>query len=289
MQRKLRLASCTIIRSFIVFWVLVLAGSSCSSLFYFPSHYKYFDPAKSGHQPEDIWFKGEDQAPLHGWYFKQNKLSKAKASFLFFHGNGENLSSHFMALLWILEEGYDFFIFDYRGYGETPGKPTPENTVQDGHAALRWLHQKDPSIPLVVFGQSLGGAVSLRTVIDLKDEIPVRLVVVDSTFSSYRAIAQKVLTRQSMSWPLQPIVPFLVSDHYAPGSQIESLSPIPLVVIHGDEDTAVDFSLGQRVYELAKDPKEFWRVPGGTHIDAFWRHHGLFRKKLLEKLKTLGM
>ncbi len=272
-----------------LFVAFALALSGCSSLLYYPSRNLFFDPAKLPNHPRDVGFMSEDGTHLTGWYFRASEKSlegkPPKGVLLFFHGNAENVSSHFTALYWILEKGYDFFIFDYRGYGRSGGEPSPKGTVEDGRAALRWLAANKPEgVPIIIFGQSLGGAVALRVAGDLKDEVDFKKIAVDSTFHSYRSVARKALSKHWLTWLFQPLAFVVMSDRYGPADAIPTLAPRPFLVIHGTNDRSVDFSLGEKVFELAAEPKTFWRIEGGGHIDALSRDLQGSRAKFLEWL-----
>lgn len=238
-------------------------------------------------QPEDMTITSEDGTKLHAWRFKSSFKKPSPCVILHFHGNAQNLSTHFYSLYTAPGQGYDYLIFDYHGYGSSEGKPSPKATVEDGHAALRYIHELYPNRPIVVFGQSLGGAVALRTVIDMKNEIPVKLVVVDSTFSSYRSVARRVMAHNWITWLLQPIAWLTVSNEYAPKGRIKEISPIPLVVIHGDKDRGVDYENGQDVFAEAAEPKEFWHIPGGAHTDFMFREKGKYAEKFYDKLDSV--
>jgi fermentation-respiration switch protein FrsA (DUF1100 family) len=203
-----------------------------------------------------------------------------------FHGNAQNLSSHFLGLEWIHKKGFDYFIFDYRGYGKSQGEPSPQGTIEDGEAAMRWAHAQNPSLPMIVVGQSLGGAVALRTVYEMKKEIPVKLLVADSTFHSYQEIGRKTLAKSWMLWLLQPLAYVVLSDRWAPGKKIGELSPTKILVVHGTQDPVMPLSLGKRIFELAKEPKEFWEVKDGGHIDFTWRIQEGYRDRLIKEFET---
>lgn len=281
--------------------ILIFLVSGCSSALYYPSQQLYDDPAKVGAEsgesnpkianivPEDIWFKSEDGTKLNGWYFKAPGKKKPKALIVFFHGNGENISSHFLTLRWILGYGFDYFIFDYRGYGRSEGDPSPRGTMEDGKAAIRWaaIRAREKKAPLVIFGQSLGGAVALRSVIELGREVPLKLMAVDSTFASYRSEGASVLSSSWLTWIFQPLAYLLLSDRYAPSDRIREIAPTPLLVMHGDADKTVPIKHGEKLFKLAQQPKEFWRIPGGEHIDVFWVHNGEYRRRFIEKLRQV--
>ncbi|MBC7690308.1 MAG: alpha/beta hydrolase [Methylotenera sp.] len=265
----------------------LLSLNGCSSLLYYPDSRTYLDPGRIGLEAENVWIRNPESALIHAWHFpaqKEGKLLKPKAMIVFFHGNAQNITSHYLMLAWLLEYGYSYTIFDYRGYGWSRGKPSPKSTLEDGHTVLKYVHEKYPELPLVIFGQSLGGAVALRTVIDLKKEIPIRLVVADSTFESYQNAAQDVLARVWLLWPFQLLTHVLLSDEYAPEGRMGEISPTPLVIMHGDRDGTIDIERGKELYRNAKEPKEFWLTSGGGHTDAFASPQSPARTKLLRKL-----
>lgn len=259
--------------------------ASCSSLLYYPTQLMHYDPKKIGLSPEEIRFPSKNGESISAWYFHNTKKVEPKAIVLFYHGNGENLSSHYVSLTWLIAHEFDFMVFDYQGYGRSSGSPSPQKTIEDGAAALAYLHKTYPNKPLVIYGQSLGGAIALRNAIDLKNEFPIKLVIVDSTFSSYRSVARKALTHSVITWPFQWIGWLVMSDAYAPLDDVKEISPIPLVVIHGDHDSVVDYSLGERIFQDAREPKSFWKVPGGVHIDSLTRKDPAIRNQFLELLR----
>lgn len=266
-------------------WLAAFAFQcGCSHLLYYPTTELHVHPHTVGLHQEDVWFQTADGTKINGWYFKNKSGKKPKGLVVFFHGNAENLSSHYLSLIWIIDFQYDLFIFDYRGYGRSEGEPSPRGTLEDGKAALVWAKQKSDGVPLIVYGQSLGGAVALRSVLDLKNQVDVALVVADSTFHSYQDVASEAFSKHAVTWLFQPLCYLLLSDKYAPDKRVSEISPTPLLVIHGDADTAVDYSLGETIYNLAKEPKEFWRIPGGRHIATFFEDRGRYRKKFLNKL-----
>lgn len=252
---------------------------------YYPTRTLYYPPEKFGVPAQEVHFQSKAGPKLFGWFF-ESKKKPAKATVVFYHGNGENMSSHYISALWLIEKGYNLFVFDYQGYGRSEGDPYPEGTVKDGEAALEWVHQKSP-LPMIVLAQSLGGAIALRNVIDQKEKYPIKLLAVDSTFASYKKVGRYILKRSWITWPFQWLAWIVLSDSYAPDGEISKISPIPLLVIHGDKDGLVDYELGQEVFAQAKEPKEFWQVPGGLHTDVFMRQDISWRNRFVEKIESV--
>ena len=274
-------------KTIFIFWILALAGlsSSCTHLFYYPSPKMYYEPKKFHLTPKDVWFQTEDGEKIHAWLFEADR-KPALGTILFFHGNAENLTSHYVQLAWLPAEGYNFLIFDYPGYGQSSGEASQRGTVQAGRAAIDWLHQYDPQ-PLIIFGQSLGGAIAQKVVMDKKDQIPIKGIVLDSTFNSYQGIARKKLSLSWITWILQPLAYLLISDKYQ-ATEIDKISPIPVLVTHGQSDFVVEPELGEKVFQQLKEPKQIWRIEGGQHTDIFWSHEGKYRPQFLKWLADLN-
>ena len=151
---------------------------------------------------------------------------------------------------------------------------------EDGEAALRWMKVHYPDVPIVIYAQSLGGAIALRNAIDLRAEVPVRAVVIDSSFASYQVVGRRILSKNFLTWPLQWLPWILLSDRFAPDGQIQKISPIPLLVMHAENDQTVPFRCGEELFEQAGNPKDFWRISGEGHVDAFLRFGDFYQNKL---------
>ncbi|MBS1963550.1 MAG: alpha/beta hydrolase [Bdellovibrionales bacterium] len=253
---------------------LFFGASGCSSMLFFPSRLLYVDPAKEGFDFEEVRFPSYDGTSLYGWYFKHPKSAgPAKGVILYAHGNGGNISSQFGNISYVLDHGYDYLAFDYRGYGSSGGnRPDPREAVGDTIAALRWAdaRAKAEHLPLFAFGQSLGTALLVRALVEEKATIHPKLIVLDSPFLSYEWGAASVLSQHGLTTPFQPFVFFLVSDEWAPGRRIRELAPTPILIFHGDRDRVIDYRLGLETYAAAGEPKEFVGVPGAGHIQSLW-------------------
>ena len=238
----------------------------CSNLVYLPSKSLLGAPEE---MPDDVWFSSADGTKLHGWWFEARGVRHGTV--VQFHGNAGNITSHYASLQWVTERGYDFFTFDYRGYGRSAGAPGQAGLHADALAALRYAMARakpGPGPDLVLYGQSLGGAVLLRMLDDVKDRERIRAVIVEGTFHSYQDAAAAVLWDQPLTLPFAGLAYTLVSDEDSPSAYIERVAPIPLLVVHDLRDPVVPFRFGQAVYDLARAPKELWPVDYGSHLGA---------------------
>lgn len=267
-------------RSLVLSLSLFLSG--CMSVLYSPrvGPVVFFPPEKFGYKPLDAEIAISSGERIHGWWLP-SKIGPSRGLLVHFHGNAENLTSHYAMMAWVTDAGYDYFIFDYPGYGLSSGEPTAQNTVESGAAVLRWLHEKIDSRPLIVYGQSLGGAIAQKSVVDVKSEVPFCDLVLDSTFSSYKGVTRGKLATMWWTWPLQPLAYFLMSDRFA--ADPKDLHG-PVLVIHGEQDPIVEFPNGEKLFGALNEPKEFWRLPHGAHGGSFRINGQEMRAKLLDRL-----
>jgi fermentation-respiration switch protein FrsA (DUF1100 family) len=235
--------------------------------------------------PIDVYFKSSDGLSLHGWYFR---AKEERGAILICHGNVENLSTHVKLDLWLIDAGYDLFIFDYRGYGRSDGTPDVQGINRDAEAALETLLFTLPRAKqdnIIVFGKSLGGAVAVYTVANSPYKNRVKALILDSAFSSYRAIAREKIADSIFGWPVQYPLSYLVNDDFSPIQFIKSIAPVPVVIIHGENDDIVPYHHGRILYDAAQPPREFWETTVPGHVKAHAEEN--MRTRLLDYLAAL--
>lgn len=265
--------------------VFLLSG--CSQFLFYPHAKLIRTPADVGLEYRDIHFTSRDGTALHGWMLPAT-AQPAIASILFLHGNAENISTHIGSVHWMPERGVNVFLIDYRGYGQSTGKPTLEGVHEDAAAALSILLEQPEAngIPLVLFGQSIGGAVAIHTAATSEHRDKIEALIVEGSFSSYRKVTREALGSFWLTWPLQWPLSLTISDVYRPDHAIARLYDIPVLLIHGSQDPIVAPEHSKRLYRQANEPKTLWIIPGGRHIDAF--HSLEYQERLTYYLKSLS-
>ena len=244
--------------------------TSCSHVFYQPDRHIYYPPEQFKFKKEDVPFKAKDGTDLFAWYFPSEQKT-CKGTIVQFHGNGENISSHYTALVWLVREGYSLFTFDYRSYGASRGDPDQANVNDDSLTSLSLayqLHEKNHCGKFVVYGQSLGGVIAMRALADWPMREKVSLIVMDSTFMSYKTVARQALTKHWLTWIFSPLGWLLVSNKYGSNHVIDQIRN-PLLVIHDRKDPTVNFSNGENLFKTYNGPKDFWDFIYGSHIGYF--------------------
>lgn len=204
-------------------------------------------PADAGLPYEDVFLTSDDGVRIHAWWIPRED---ALASLLFCHGNAGNVSSRLESIRLFHSLGLNVFIFDYRGYGQSGGRPSEEGTYRDAGAARSWVMGKTPDSPLVLFGRSLGAAVAAELAADGEGG---DALIFESGFTSVGDIGSELFPFLPVRW-IQTI-------------QYDSLAKIPevkmpVMVIHSPEDEIIPFHHGERIFEAANPPKEFLTIRG---------------------------
>ncbi len=254
---------------------LCLAG--CSGLLFYPEPGLPITPARAGLEYRDIELRAADGTRLHAWWLPAKAGVKVKGTVLHLHGNGGNLAWHLGGVHWLPEQGYQVLMLDYRGYGLSAGKPRLPEVYQDIDAAFAWLEQAPQvqGLPLLVLGQSLGGALAVHYLAEHPERRSgVQAMALDGVPASYRDVARHALSTSWLTWPLQVPLSWLVPDGDSAIHRIDRLAGLPLLIYHSIDDTIVPLSNGQRLYQAARPPRAF-QATGGLHVQTFaepaWR------------------
>lgn len=211
-------------------------------------------PSDVGFQFEDVRFRTVDGVDLHGWFIPAKE--RGGRVLLFSHGNAGNISHRLDSIRIFHDLGLDVFIFDYRGYGLSGGRPSEEGLYADGRGALAYLLGRGYSPEdMIVFGRSLGGAVAAK----ISSESHPLALILESSFTSLASMA-------SRATPLFP-VRLLLRSGYCTDRVLPDVR-CPVLIIHSPDDDIVSYSQGTRLFEIAPEPKRFLRISGG-HNEGF--------------------
>jgi fermentation-respiration switch protein FrsA (DUF1100 family) len=180
-------------------------------------------------------------------------LSNPSATYtlLYSHGNGEDVGDDLPILEEFRHAGFAVLAYDYRGYGTSTGFPSEKGTYEDAHAAYDYLTQTLHIEPahIIAFGHSLGAAAA----IELASIKPVAGLIADAPFLS----AFRMLTRvQVLPW-----------DKFDNASRIREVH-CPVLIIQGKRDEVIPWWHGQRIYQLANEPKRFLWIDNAGHNDS---------------------
>ena len=256
---------------------LLLTLSGCSSLLFYPEPGQPFTPEKAHLAYRDVNLTAADGTRLHGWWLPAKAGVLVKGTVLHLHGNGGNLAWHLGGSWWLPEEGYQVLLLDYRGYGMSQGEPSLPGIYQDVDATFAWLNSA-PEVqgkPLVVLGQSLGGAIAVHYLAEHSQQrARVKALILDGTPASYRDVARYTLSTSWVTWPLQTPLSWLIPDADSAIKGLPQLSGTPLLIFQSLDDSLVPLSNGISLYQAAPPPRVLQLTRGGhvqTFSDPTWR------------------
>jgi fermentation-respiration switch protein FrsA (DUF1100 family) len=240
-----------------------LAG--CTGLPFHPTKTVLVTPKAIGLSYEDVRIRTDDGQSIAGWFLPAPVSNDTRASslpadgrtLLFLHGNAGNISHRLDSLAYFHLLGFAVLIIDYRGYGQSTGKPSVKGTLTDARAAWDWLlAQKGlPPASIVIFGRSLGGAIAAG----LAGEVRPGALIMESSFTSMYDVAKRL-------YPFLPVSLFLPQDYDSAKSLRDG--SFPLLVVHSADDELIPYALGETVFNAYGGPKQFLRI-SGSHNAGF--------------------
>jgi hypothetical protein len=244
---------------------LYLGQSSLLFLPGIPSRELGATPRDIGLEYEAIWLETSDHVRLSGWYVPSKS---ARGTLLFFHGNAGNISHRLDSLRIFHDLDLSVLIIDYRGYGQSGGKPSEAGMQRDAMEAWRYLVETRGEVPerIVLFGRSLGAALGAWLA---ARERPGALIL-ESAFTSVPDLAA------DLYWWLP--ARRLARLQYA---TLEYLAAIrcPVLVVHSPDDEIIPYRHGRALYEAARYPKDFLQIVG-DHNTGFLLSGERYRRGL---------
>jgi hypothetical protein len=173
---------------------------------------------------------------------------------LYFQGNAGGSNLRVDRFNRLTAEGNGLLALSYRGYGGSTGKPSEEGLIRDAQAAYDFARARYPAKRIVLFGESLGTAVAVA----LAAGREIGALILDAPFTSAADVG-------ASAYPFAP-VRWLMKDTWRSDERIGRVSA-PLLVLHGERDTIIPISFGERLFALAREPKRMVRFGNGGHVN----------------------
>jgi fermentation-respiration switch protein FrsA (DUF1100 family) len=219
------------------------------SFVFFPEQALAGSPSDVGLQYDEVRLRAVDGPTLGAWWIP---AEKPRGVLVFAHGNGGNISHRLDKVKLLHELGLSVLAFDYRGYGESEGKPSEEGTYRDMDAAVAFVTREKacPAGKLLFYGESLGGAVAVEAA---SRQQPAGLIL-ESTFTSVPAMAK-------LYYPWLPTGLFL-KIRFDSLARIRAIN-CPKLILHSPDDDIVPYAMGRELFAAASEPKTFADLRGG--------------------------
>jgi fermentation-respiration switch protein FrsA (DUF1100 family) len=221
------------------------------SLLYLPQR-RPNSPAAAGFaEAEEIVLKTGDDEQVIAWHVPP-RLGHPLV--IYFHGNAETIANRVGHHRALIATGAGLLAVSYRGYMGSTGQPTEPGLLHDAEAAYTFAVARYPADRIVLWGHSLGSGVAVA----LAATRPLAKLVLEAPFTSTADVAQRM-------FPLVP-VRRLMHDQFRSDQRIGAVTA-SILILHGARDIVVPIGLGERLYQLAREPKRFVRYPQGGHDD----------------------
>ena len=236
---------------FAYFLLLIFTYFFQRNLLYHPNVNSYSDD-KILVNIKKVKIKTNDNIDLISWYHKKNK--KDYKTILFLHGNAGSLENRIHKINHFKNMNVNFLIIAWRGFSGNEGSPSEEGLYEDANAAVRWLEFNGiKKKNIIIYGESLGTAIAL----EIAQNKNFAGIILESPFTSMIDAGKK-------KYPILP-VKLLLKDKYQSDIKIKNIQS-PILIMHGKADNLVPFNMGEKMYELADNPKYSYFTEYDNHM-----------------------
>ena len=245
-----------------VLWIKALslggiAYTGVCALFYFFQHYFFFRPEilpgkfvfRYPFPFEEVDFSMEDGGKINGLLFR---VPNSRGVVLYFKGNSRSLKGWGKFARDFVGKGYDFFIFDYRGFGKSSGRRTENILYNDAQFVYKWVSERYPEEKIIVYGRSLGSGIAARIASWNKP----RMLILDAPYFSFL----HQIRRFGFFLPLSILLRYQIrTDRFL------RKATCPVFIIHGDEDRLIPHRHGEMLQKLIPEKSALITINGAHH------------------------
>lgn len=225
---------------------------------------------------DNVTLTAADGVKTNAWLIWSDVAPDHAPTIMFFHGNAGNMGlrlDNVQALRNAFHKSANFFMCEYRGYGDSQGTPTEQGLHLDAEAALDHLKSREDVHHgrIFAFGRSLGGAVVMRLMAERNGELAGGMV--ENSFTSIDEMAIKLFPFIRILGDWRHAVLRLKFDSLEAAPRITA----PMLMIAGLADELIPPIMGARLYKALGTPeskKSMMTVESGGHNDS-WKAGGL--------------
>ena len=152
-------------------------------------------------------------------------------------------------------------MLEYRGYGLSTGTPYEGGLAIDAQTGLDYIRSRDDlkNNKVVVYGQSLGGAVSIDLVAKNKGTGDIKGLILENTFLSIAKMIPNVM-------PIARYITPLCHEYWKSEEMISQITDVPIIFLSGLRDEIVPPSHMKQLFKLCKSKIVVWKeLPNGDH------------------------
>ena len=201
---------------------------------------------------DEINLRTNDGDSLNGLHFY---AKEPKGAILFFHGNADNLDSWGRHGEFFVGLGYDFFVFDYKGFGKSSGEIKSENELfDDTDLMFKYVLNKFEKDKITILGYSIGSGISAR----IADKFGVSRLILVSAYYNFKDLASSKI----------PFAPKFLIKYEIPTDKFfanfTAKNPnSQILLFHGKNDSLIDISNSQNLVKFLKPNDKFFTLDCG--------------------------
>ena len=174
-----------------------------------------------------------------------------------FHGNAGPIENRFYKINKLSKYEQNILLISWRGYSGNSGKPNEQGLYSDAEAAIQWLKNQN-ILPkdIIVYGESLGTAVAL----EMASKYQFKGIILEAPFTSMIDAAKHHYPYLPVSWMLKDkfLSSFKIKQNFS-----------AIFIIHAKGDEVVPFWMGEKMYEMANEPKMKLFIDENKHLVTY--------------------
>ncbi len=238
-------------------------------LLYHPTENNY-DGDKLTVNIQEVKIVTDDNIDLLAWYHNKD-INKFK-TILFLHGNAGSLENRIHKINHFEDMNINFLLLSWRGFSGNKGKPTEKGLYQDARSAVKWLVKQGViEENIIIYGESLGTGITT----EIAQNKNFAGIILETPFTSMVAAGKS-------KYPIFPIK-FLLKDKYESDKKIKNIKS-PVLIMHGEEDQIVPFWMGEKMFQMANEPKYSYFTKFDDHMMEYDENLVLELKKFIKSL-----
>lgn len=185
---------------------------------------------------EELYLPTSDGETLHAFLIRPANKSQAKpVTIISFHGNAGNVG-HRLPIARVLSQDLHCttLMMEYRGYGLSTGNPNEKGLVIDAQTGLDYIRSRQDlkRNKIVIYGQSLGGAVSIDLVQKNKSTGDIKGLILENTFLSIAKMIPKAV-------PVAKYLTPFCHEYWRSEDTIPEITDVPILFLSGLKDEIV--------------------------------------------------
>ncbi|GAB7358253.1 hypothetical protein MBLNU230_g0404t1 [Neophaeotheca triangularis] len=191
-----------------------------------------------------------------------NKAKARPLTILTFHGNAGNIGHRLPIARMLTNELHcKVLMLEYRGYGLSTGDPSEKGLSIDAQTGLDYIRSREDlkNDGIVVYGQSLGGAVAIDLLSKNQDAKDIRGLVLENTFLSIPKMIPSVM-------PVAKYLTPLCHEYWRSEEMLPKITGVPVLFLSGLKDEIVPPSHMKELFRMCKARTVIWKeLPNGDH------------------------